>query len=314
MRKLSALVLGLHLFAQPLVTDERHEPDYFCKYGDHRVILRRQNYTIERLAVANPRVTVSYYRASGEKKRPAVIISPILGSEYLHFWTEKDLAGSFAQRGFDAAIIERTALHEVFGKQDVIGAFAALTEELTSTYRKVIDIIEQDPLVRSDRICGFGSSFGGITTALMAGMDSRLRYNVIAVAGSVDRILEEGGADPFQRDIEKMARRYGSTDAFIEEFSRRVPLQPQEYAHNIDPKRTLLIIAKKDNIIPAAASEDLRSRMRHPQTEYWNMGHEAALVLPFYQEHIQQFLVDKIAADDLAFQESQSLLSKSSPK
>ncbi len=274
--------------------------------GIERTALRKnREYGVTRIRIPaterSPETFVDYYRSSIQGSRPLVLMSPVMGtSDPEHAGPyERPFLQYFAENGWDAALVYRAPTTDT---DDLISSFEEGMRRSVAGAKRAIDILSQEPDVRADRLCMLGISMGGILTTVIAGDDPRIRYTVIALAGTTDKVLahaSEKSPEEFLQIVARTMETHGR-DAFIQSFEKRALTQPQHYAQNLDPANTMLLISKRDRIIPLDAAEDLRSLAGFPATRYVHVfGHYGTFLLyPFLRKQAMEFYRSHIAADD----------------
>jgi len=273
------------------------------------LIRQTAKYSVTRLKIpANdtaPTTIVDYYRSKHEGVRNLIVMSPSLGTRDpgLRPKYEWPFLNYFAKKGWDAALIYRADIKQ---PKDLLTNLEKEVELSVAGYRHAITHLLMNPEVDKDHLCAIGISMGGIITSVAVAQDNRIKYTILALTGSTDIVLEnvdENNPEAFVRDIVKNMQMYGGREQFIQEFKKRVTMQPQTYAHLLDAHDTMLFIAKRDKVIPRPAAEDFRAKAGFPQTKYIHVfGHVGtfflypiirAEALDFFKNHIEE---DKQAA------------------
>ena len=272
-----------------------------------------KRYIVTRITIpeapGSPETIVDYYRTKADGNRPLLFMSPPLGTSTPggELRVERPFITFFANNNWDVALVYRPRMEKPkMEGPDAVNPIDALENGMrlsVAGYRRAIDVLSQEPRVRSDRLCALGISMGGIITTVVAGIDSRIRYTVIALAGSTDKVLanaDEESPEGFLRKLVEVMRAYGGKEKFIADMAARSPTQPQRYADKLDPLRTMLIISRRDKVIPRDAAEDLRERAHYPTTRYIHLlGHTASFVLyPVLRREAMEFYEKRIGEDD----------------
>src|SRR5262245_37303164 len=110
--------------------------------------------------------------------RPAVVVSPILGSS-TDFVT--DFAAAFARRGWHALLVCRLKVD--YDPERPIDQVEEGLSIAVSRQVQALDWLLSNSDVDPTRVASFGISAGGITGAMVAGVDRRYVAHVMALAG-----------------------------------------------------------------------------------------------------------------------------------
>ena len=201
-----------------------------------------------------------------------VFVFPVLGGK---LFIEKHIATFFAERGIDAAIVNRNnefkdpknfdALEDVF-RQNVIRD------------RVAIDFFEREQGKRN--FGTFGISRGGINVAVTAGVDPRLKYNVIVLGGTdlVD-LFRDSNQPRIQKYIHAvMDQKKISEEQFFTLLKERIKTDPKNTAQYIDANNTLLILGVFDRTVPFSYGMQLREQIGKPDTVLLMADHYLGLL------------------------------------
>jgi hypothetical protein len=126
----------------------------------------------------------------------------------------------------------------------------------------------------------FGISRGGINVALSAGVDARLKHNVMVLGGTdlID-IFRTSDQRRIKRYIDAVRTERGiSEERFFELLKSQVKTDPKNTAHYIDPKNTLLILAMFDQTVPFRSGLKLRQQLGYPATIFLFANHYSGLL------------------------------------
>lgn len=143
--------------------------------------------------------------------------------------------------------------------------------------RRAVDFLETRPEVDAGRIGFFGISLGGFIGTVFSGIEPRARVPVIALAGAGISILFADGVIP------------DPADEFL------YYIEPLNFVEKISPRPLLMINARKDEIVPPAASELLYDRAKQPKKIIWydtthrRIPQEEAFgeAVKWYDEHLR---------------------------
>ncbi len=219
-----------------------------------------------------------------EKRRgphPVVIILPILGRlAFLpDFWIEKRMARYLASKGIAGAVLERDFFRFRPG-----GGVEQVNDYLEATAVSAIQLLDellQRPDLDSSRIGTLGLSFGGMINVLLAARDPRIRAAVIALAaGNIPDLLEVS-QDPLVKQYYALLRQGTglSPDVLHRRLESTLTHDPIHAAGKIDSEKILMIIARRDRVVPFRYADALRKKMGNPETLYLPCGHYLAMLL-----------------------------------
>lgn len=233
---------------------------------------RTSDYTMHHITIdsyAGP-IVIDYFQGKKPSKS-LVLVFPVLGGKN---FIEKHFARYFVESGLDAAIVNRSnefkdpsrfeELEEIF-RQNIIRD------------RLALDFFEIEH--GKTQFGSFGISRGAINVALTAGVDARLRHNVLAMGGTD---LVNLFRDSKQARIEKYvqtvsdARGY-SRDEFFGHLREQIRTDPKYTAHYLDPQNTLLILGVFDRTVPFAYGLKLREQIGRPDTIFLFSDHYVSL-------------------------------------
>ena len=223
-----------------------------------------------------------------EGRRPAVVLSPILGNDGT---LVADFAQDFARRGWHALLVLRPDL-------DVDPARPLVqVEERTkaAVVRQVqaLDWLLEQPDVDPSRVASFGISAGGIQTAMVAGVDPRYRAHVIALAGGP---LADVLVDSSEGKIRALVARGLAAEQTDREGLRArlrgvLRTDPVALARHVDPDAVLLVLATRDRSVPTELGLRLREALGDPETVFVPTGHYGAFfALPRIRSLVLEFL------------------------
>lgn len=258
---------------RPQSMDDYYSPAQ--SYSGFREEIERvtDTYTQKRITIdsyAGP-IQVDYFQG----KVPSdslVLVFPVLGGKN---FIEKHMARYFVESGLDAAIVNRSNEFKD----------PALFDELEAVFR--LNII-RDRLAISffeteygKRQFGtFGISRGAINVALTAGVDPRLRYNVLVMGGTD---LVDLFRDSNQARIEKYIKSVSANKGFTEEeffqaLKQQLKSDPKNTAQYLDSNNTLLILGIFDKTVPFSYGLRLREQIGRPETVFLFADHYLGLL------------------------------------
>lgn len=216
-------------------------------------------------------VVVDYY-ARRERSDDLVFVFPVLGGKNI---IEGHIADYFARNGIDAAIVQR---NNEFKDPNRFDELEEIFRQNIVRDRIAIDFFEQE-FGKKD-FGTFGISRGGINVALTAGVDSRLKYNVIALGGTdlID-VFRHSDQRRIKNYIKKVRTSKGiSEKQFFELLSEKVRTDPKHTAQYIDARDSLLILSIFDKTVPFQYGMKLREQMGYPPTIFLFANHYTGLL------------------------------------
>lgn len=266
------------------------------------VIYENSDYKVKRISIITESglVTVDYYQRPTSDEN-LVFVFPLLGGKNL---IVDYFADYFAKRGYEAAIV-----HRVDDFKDP-SKFSKLEEVFRAGVvrdRIAMDFFESK--YKKKNFGSFGISRGAINVAITAGVDPRLKYNVMAMGGTdlvglFKRSNQKGLAKYIQRvmDYEHISR-----DEFFVRLKSMLKTDPKNLAQYINPEDTLLMLAVFDRTVPIRYGERLRRQIGNPRTIYLLADHytsamytQLASVFPPVPR-LSLFPLDYIESEALAF-------------
>lgn len=261
-----------------------------------------RKYDLSRITVqtAEGEITIDYFRCK-EPSDDLIFVFPILGgsNRFSNYF-----ANYYARRGLDAAIIHR---NNDFKDPEKFYEIEEVLRAGVIRDRIAIDLFENE-FGKKD-FGTFGISRGALNAAVTAGVDPRLKYNVLAMGGAdIPRIFKESRESGIRRYRREVRELYGIDD---EELFRRleetIETDPKNVARYIDPSRTLIFLAAFDRHVPIRRGRELKALLGHPRTVYFFTGHYTSivylqylpLILPF--RPLCVFPIDYAETESLAF-------------
>jgi cephalosporin-C deacetylase-like acetyl esterase len=122
--------------------------------------------------------------------------------------------------------------------------------------RRAVDYLSTRPEIDANRIGYFGASFGGFIGVVFAGVDTRVKAPVIALAGGGLNVLFGARAV------------LPSVDEFLS------VIEPLNFVGKIAPRPLLMINAKRDETVPPISTKWLYAHAEEPKHIIWyDTGH-----------------------------------------
>lgn len=220
-----------------------------------------ESHSIERIQLTTPAgaVTLDYFHGTA-KNDDLVLVFPVLGGKN----TIVDyFANQLARSGIDAAVIHR---NDDFKDPAKVTQLEEILRAGLVRDRFVIDYFERDHGKKD--FGAFGVSRGGINASLTAGVDPRLKYNMIVLGGSDLVALFEKSNVRRMREYRERARETLGMDEeqFFGFLRTTIKTDPKHLAPYIDARNTLLVLALFDRSVPFRYGLELRDRIGKPET------------------------------------------------
>ena len=285
---------------------ERYYPK--GSYGEYTQEERRSEraFTLKRIKLTTSAglVTLDFYRRPTRSEN-LIFVFPLLGGKNV---VAEHFAEYFARRGYDTAIVHRVndfkdplkfdQLEELF-RQGVIRD------------RIAIDFFEKE--FGKKHFGAFGVSRGAINVAITAGIDARLRYNIMVMGGAdlvrIFKTSNQGGIKKYRDRV--IAAKQISSDEFYEQLAAQIKTDPKRLAKYINADDALLFFGVFDRTVPFARGMELRTEIGGPRTIYLLSNHYTSvlytqfvrLVPPIQAPEVPSFLsfpLDYVERESLA--------------
>ena len=221
----------------------------------------------------NNTVHCEYYLPHREKPVPGVVVLHILGGD---FELSRMFCHGLAHRGV-AALLLKMPYYGPRRPPNVARRMIDKDPQLTvaGMTQAVLDIRRATAWLGSrkeidkDRLGLFGISLGGITGALVAGVEPRLKHVCLLLAGGdIGRIAWES---PEVKEIRQYWLKQGKTR---EDFLRAMrEIDPVKYGMNVRGRRVLMLNAKEDEVIPKSCTLALWESFGKPEIVWYSGGH-----------------------------------------
>jgi hypothetical protein len=258
------------------------------------VIRRESDYTLNRIYINSSagETVIDYYQRK-EASENLILVFPILGGK--ENLIESYFADSFARDGYDSAIIHRD---KDFKDPRNVDRLEKILRKSVIRDRLALDFFEKQ--YNKKEFATFGISRGGINVAISAGIEPRLKYNVIAMGGT--KLVKL-----FAYSSERRIREYRTTvqrekqisgEEFIERLEEQLKTDPKNLAHYMDPRKTLMILSLFDQTVPIKYGRELREQIGKPKTIYLLADHRVSIL---YTRFLPIFPFDYIETQALAF-------------
>jgi hypothetical protein len=265
---------GTKPLERPASMLEYYKPS--ASFGDYREELQyetdtylHKHITIE--SYAGP-VTVEYFQNKGARSDSLVFVFPVLGGKN---FIEKHIATYFVEAGIDAAIVTRSNEFKDPTKFDQLEDIFRLN---VVRDRLAIDFFESE--YGKTKFGTFGISRGAINVALTAGIDARLKYNVLVMGGTdLVNLFNDSDQPRINKYIKSVCEVKGFTEEqFLEALRTQLRTDPKNTAHYLDGKNSLLILGIFDKTVPFTYGLKLRNQIGRPDTIFLFADHYLGLL------------------------------------
>lgn len=238
-------------------------------------------------------VTFEYYQQTSGERVPVIVVLPILnGRKHI----VRPFASYFARHGYAVVIVDtvqrKTLLDDLSEPEPAI-LQAALR------HRRVLDWIEAQPELDSERIGVFGASLGGFNALFLAAADERVRAVAPAlVAGDLPFVLTRSNERRIREAVTKAQERLAfDQEAMRAYLEARIETDPLRLAPYMDASRVLMVLARFDKAVPYEKQLELREALGNPTSITLPSGHVTAAFYIFYlRSRILDFIDDRLSA------------------
>ncbi|MCB0325238.1 MAG: hypothetical protein KDD69_16760 [Bdellovibrionales bacterium] len=273
--------------------------DVSDSYQDYleEVIAETEHYTVRRIEIDSlyGDVTVDYFQRA-EKSDDLILVMPVLGGRNLF---ANYIAGYMASNGFDAAVIHRDSQ---FKRPENYDRVEELFRENVRKDRVAMDFFERE--YGKVDFGSFGISRGAINAAITAGVDPRLKYNVLAIGGAdVVNLFRDSKEDGIKRYRRRVMKAFHLTEAeFYGYLEATIRTDPKYLAKYIDARDTLLFLSVFDRSVPVKYGLKLKRRIGHPRTIFLASSHYTTLLFTEFVPLAPPFIpLDFIETEALTF-------------
>jgi hypothetical protein len=242
---------------------------------------QRSNFHVEQLIVAQTEhythksilletkfgeTRIDFYERSAPSSE-LILVFPLLGGSN----TIADyFAQYFAANGIDAAIVNRS---DDFKDPELFPKLEEVFRTNVIRDRIALDFFEKEYGKKS--FGSFGISRGAINVAITAGVDKRLRYNVMAL-GATDliRIMKKSNENRIISYRNRVKKIFNISDEqFFTQLRANIKTDPKYLSGYIDARDTLLILGALDKTVPIQYGVKLRRQIGGPKTIYLLADH-----------------------------------------
>lgn len=226
------------------------------------------------------RVVRALLRVPHGRARGLVVVLPILGGDY----GASDLfACDLTEHGFSTLRYERKA--DAFEAPGGLPRAAHLMGEAVVDVRRGLDWVKAGQVPGSFSIGLIGISMGSFVATLIASSDARIDATVLALGGGdLPRVLRAARSE---EEIEAVLSSYEEKGMSDEAIDREIelwlgPYEPLRHAARLDPRRTLMVQARFDEVVPFARGTEVWIAAGRPARAVLPTGHYSSVwVAPY---------------------------------
>ena len=204
----------------------------------------------------NNTVYAEYYRVSGTKDRPAVVVLDISDGSLI---VARIVATGFASSGTDALIVHlplhgpRRPAHIEPPPTDP-EAFREFSVQGVADVRRASALLAGFKEIPKDQIGICGVSLGGFAGALAAGVDGNFKRCAFVLAGgNLQSVLTTDAAEV--AGVRAALAKAGLVGPKLADFLR--PIDPVTFAPRLKTCNVIMLNVKSDEVVPAASAEAL---------------------------------------------------------
>lgn len=249
--------------------------DRGTSYTNYHLEFRREfpNYVVSRYLLESSYglVTLDYFQLP-KPSSEVVFLYPALGGKNS---IENYFADYFTKNGIESVVVHR---NNDFKDPSNFDRMEEVLRNTVIRDRIVLDFFEKN--FGKTEFGSFGISRGAFNVASTAGVDPRLKYNVLAMGGT-DLV------GVFQRSDQPRIRKYIDGVALVKKMTREqifdnlrsnLMTDPKYLASFLDPKNTLLFLSALDDTVPYRYGRMLRRQIGYPRTVVLLANHYTSLL------------------------------------
>jgi hypothetical protein len=255
----------------------------------------RLGFTVQRVTLPSniqqgSSIEFEYYDVDGSQRTPVVVVLPIFNGQPI---VTRYFARYFASQGWAALAVDRAG----DPLDGLSRANEAIREKLLD-YRRVLDWVAEQPELDSGDIGMFGISFGAMDAVMLTALDPRVDALVAAMAGGdLAYLMMNTNYRPVSRTINGMLESTGlSREGLRASLDSTITTDPLTLGPYVDAERVLMIMTRRDAIVPFEAQEELLSSMGSPEALYLPTGHRTSIVyFPKLRSSAREFFARQFA-------------------
>jgi dienelactone hydrolase len=225
---------------------------------------------------ANNTVHCEFFRPLAPGRHPGVVVLHILGGDF-------DLSRLFCRSLASHNVAALFVKMPHYGPRREPGSTVRMVsldprETVRGMTQAVLDVrratawLGAQDSVDGEQLGIMGISLGGITSALAATAEPRLKNVCLLMAGGdIAAVAWES------RELKKLREKWiaagGNRESLIDTLKM---IDPVTYGANVRGRRILMLNARQDEVIPPACTESLWRAFGEPEIRWWNAGHYSA--------------------------------------
>lgn len=246
-----------------------------------QIFSKKDDFTIKRFTIFShlTPITVDYYERSQKDDR-LILVFPVLGGRNI---IADYFARYFARHGFETAVVHR---NNSFKMPENFDRLEEIFREDTIRDRIVLDFFEKE--IGKKDFGSFGISRGGINVAITAGVDARLKHNVITLGGTdivqLFRNSSQGRLANYTNAV--LEQKKIDMDEFFRLLKERIKTDPKNLAQYMDARDTLMILGLFDSTVPFRYGQQLRAQIGNPKTIYLFADHFVGLLYTQFLHYV----------------------------
>ena len=243
-----------------MISYKRDHPSFHDDYSVERIELLISD-PLRQLGIYRQNYT--YYQTYLPGRRPTVLISMhFTGDATISDWAAKH----FAEMGYNAVILNtRESLTD---KTRPLNKLSDLFIREAITGRMCVDMLEAFPEVDMTKLYAFGISMGGIRTALLFGVEPRIKKaGEISGGGDIPGIITDTHfpAPEGTRDARMKIEGIADLEHFRAYMKRTMTVDPLDFGSLRDPEDLIMVISHDDQFVPDVYQEKLYTAFSKPQ-------------------------------------------------
>ena len=221
------------------------------------------------------------YLPKAPGKRPVILISPILGGNMV----VDIFAKYFAKRGFVAVIVHRK--RTFWDETRDMEQLELYLRTSVIRIRQAIDWIETQDFADAQKIGGFGISYGAILHSVLAAIEPRIRYHILAMPGGPLKDIIMDCPDPNIKKLRKRIYKLGwSKEKLHSELEKHIKTDPIKVAPYIQKDRVLIMGSVFDRVVGFSRTIRLWHHMNRPELKLIPLGHYGGVLIFPYLEWV----------------------------
>jgi dienelactone hydrolase len=225
----------------------------------------------------NNTVHAEYYRPRHDGKRPAVVVLHILGGDFAlsrlfcHSLNQSGTAALFVKMPYYGPRREPGVSRRMINA-DPHETVEGMTQAVLDI-RRAVALLASREEIDPDHIGIMGVSLGGITAALAAEADPKIRNACLLLAGGdLPKIAAES------KEFERERAAFLAAGKKAEGFENVIAVvDPLTHASLLKDRRVLMLNAKDDEVIPRECTERLWEAAGKPDIVWFSGGHYSVM-------------------------------------